>query len=203
MLGTATRIVKPEEALEERVRREKARRHLVEFSEYVSPWYRAARHHRLVAEYLELVETYVRTGGHTGISRLLIFQPPRHGKTEQVSKQFPAWVLGRNPDIRIIMASYGADLAVDNSRAVREIVKGERFTALFGNLSTVDAPVELSSDSRSVEAWDLAAPHRGGMRASGVGGGITGKGAHILIVDDPFKNRQEAESEAKREEVWN
>lgn len=62
--------------------------------------------------------------------------------------------------------------------------------------------MELSTDSRSVEAWDLAAPHRGGVTATGVGGGITGKGAHLLIVDDPFKNRKEAESEAYRRDVW-
>lgn len=191
-----------QEAKQELARRELARRHLIPFSSYVSPWYKPARHHRLVAEYLEQVETYIRTGGQTGIGRLLIFEPPRHGKTEQVSRKFPAWVLGRNPDKRVILASYGADLAVANSRAVREIVMGELFAPLFGGLGTVDSPVELSSDSRSVEAWDLAAPHRGGLVAAGVGGGITGKGAHLFVVDDPFKNRDEAESETTRQRVW-
>jgi predicted phage terminase large subunit-like protein len=198
VVGQVTRDV----AKRELARRELARRHLVDFSCYVAPWYRPARHHRLVAEYLEQVETFVRTGGKTGIGRLLIFEPPRHGKTEQASRHFPAWVLGRNPDKRVILASYGADLAVANSRSVRGLLTDEKFAPVFGGLATVDQPVELSQDSRSAEAWDLAAPHRGGLVAAGVGGGITGKGAHLFVVDDPFKNRDEAESETTRERVW-
>jgi predicted phage terminase large subunit-like protein len=210
----APAVVKPEEAQRERALREKARRHLVDFVQYQSPWYRAARHHRLVAEYLELVETYIRTGGQTGIGRLMILMPPRHGKTELVSKHFPAWVMGKNPDKRVIMCSYGADLAVDNSRAVRNMVDGGKYRAVFGELAggveiggvgtggVGTTPVQLSSDSRSVEAWGLAAPNRGGMTAAGVGGAITGKGAHLLIVDDPVKNRDEAESETARQRVW-
>ena len=166
-----------------------------------------------MAEYLELVETYIRTGGKTGIGRLMILMPPRHGKTELVSKHFPAWVMGRNPDKRVIMCSYGADLAVDNSRAVRNMVDGVRYKAVFGELAggrnlgsrelgEERTPVELSTDSRSVEAWGLAAPNRGGLTAAGVGGAITGKGAHLLIVDDPVKNRDEAESETSRMRVW-
>jgi len=202
MTLTPTSLIKPEEALQERIRRERARRHLVDFSEYVAPWYRAAAHHRLVGEYLELVETFIRTRGTTGISRLLILQPPRHGKSEQVSRMFPPWIFGRNPDARIILASYGGDLASKHSRAAREILMSDRYRAVFGNLATTDAPVELSGDSRSVVAWDLAAPHRGGLLAAGVGGGITGSGANIFILDDPVKNREEAESESNRERVW-
>ena len=201
-MTVAAMQISQQEALAERVRREKARRHLIDFSEYISPWYQAARHHRLAAEYLEQVETYIRTKGRTGIGRLLIFMPPRHGKTELVSKHFPAWVLGKQPNSRVILASYGADLAEGNSRAVRANVQASQFGAVFGDKSTVDAAVELSSDSRSVKAWDLASPHRGGVAAAGVGGGITGKGAHLLVVDDPFKNREEAESESNRERVW-
>src|SRR3972149_6711257 len=91
-------LISPGDAQKELARRELARRHLVAFSEYVAPWYRAAAHHRLLGEFLEQVEIYIRTGGRTGIGRLLIFEPPRHGKTEQASKHFPAWVIGRNPD---------------------------------------------------------------------------------------------------------
>lgn len=195
--------VKPEEARRELARRELARRHLVEFSEYIgAPWYHAARHQKLVATYLEQVLLFIQTKGKEGINRLLIFEPPRYGKTEQISKHFPAWALGKCPDIRIILASYGADLAIDNSRAARDIVDGDRYRALFGDRATIDKEVEVSTDSRSVQAWDLAAPNRGGVRAAGVGGGITGKGADILIIDDPFKNREEAESETFRNKVW-
>lgn len=195
-------LIKPKAAKAELARRELARRHLVDFMEYASPWYHAARHHRAIADYLELVETFIRTKGATGIGRLLISVPPRHGKTEMVSRHFPAWVLGKLSDTRVILSSYGANLATDNSRAARSLVMSERYANIFGNRATVDAPVELSSDSRSVEAWDLAAPHRGGVVATGVGGGITGKGAHLMVIDDPFKNRKEAESEAYRRDVW-
>ena len=194
--------VRPDAARRELARRELARRRLMPFMQYVSPWYRPARVHDLIASKLEQVELFIRTRGEQGIGRLLIETHPRVGKSELVSKHFPAWVLGKNPDKRVILTSYGADLAVANSRAAREILLRDAFRAVFGGLATVDAPVELSSDSRSVQAWDLASPHRGGLVAAGVGGGITGKGAHLMVVDDPFKNREEAESEDRRRMVW-
>lgn len=202
MLASSPVMVPEKLAKSELARREMARRHLVDFSEYIAPYYRAARHHRLVGDYLEQVETYVRTKGQTGIGRLLILEPPRHGKSEQMSRHFPAWVLGRLPDTQIILTSYNLDLASKFSRAARDIVLSGEYQAVYGQRASVDSPVELSEDSRSVKAWDLARPHRGGMIAAGVGGGITGSGAHLFLVDDPFKNREEAESEAHREAVW-
>jgi len=193
--------ITPDAALAERARRELARRGLIAFSEYVAPWYRTGRHHRLVAEKLELVLRYIETKGKEGIGRLIISEPPRHGKTEQVSRLFPAYLLGRLPDSRVIVTSYGADLAQDDSRAVRQYVTSDRYSALFGQQSAVDDAVELAYDARARANWNLAEPHRGGVVAAGVGGGITGKGAHLLIVDDPFKNRDEAESEAYRKRV--
>jgi predicted phage terminase large subunit-like protein len=199
--------IQPDEARRELAMRELARRHVIDFQEYVSPWYKAAAHHRLAAEYLEQTLTYLVTKGESGVGRLLILEPPRHGKSEQVSRHFPAWMLGqlsrgKLQELRVILTSYGADLAQGNSRSVRELVKSDRYRAIFGDLGTVEQAVELSSDSRSVQSWELAAPLRGGVTAAGVGGGITGKGAHLLIVDDPFKNREEAESEARRAMVW-
>jgi predicted phage terminase large subunit-like protein len=193
--------ITPEEALAERARREQARRSLIPFAEYIAPWYQTGAHHRLVAEKLEQVELYIETKGKEGIGRLIISEPPRHGKTEEVSRIFPAWLLGKLPDSRVIVTSYGADLAQDDSRAIREYVTGDRYQALFGQQSAVDDAVDLAADARARANWNLAAPHRGGVVAAGVGGGITGKGAHLLIVDDPFKNRDEAESEAYRKRV--
>jgi predicted phage terminase large subunit-like protein len=203
-------MVREEEARAELARRELARRHLVDFECYVAPYYRPARHHKLVGEYLEQVELFIKTKGREGIGRLLILEPPRHGKSEQMSRHFPAWVLGKQPDTRVILTSYGADLATKFSRTARDIVLSTAYRAVFGELaigrSTIDdgqsAPVELAEDSRSVKAWDLAAPHRGGMMAAGVGGAIAGMGANLFLVDDPFKNREEAESELRREAVW-
>jgi predicted phage terminase large subunit-like protein len=195
-------VITSEMAKAERARRELARRGLVAFSEYVgAPFYKAAAHHRIVASKLEQVYRYIETKGQEGIGRLMIFEPPRHGKSEQVSRLFPAWLLGKLPDARVILTAYGADLASADSRAVRNYVMGERYRAIFGDLGTAEAPVELSSDSTAANAWDLAAPHRGGVVAAGIGGGITGKGAHLLVIDDPFKNRDDAESEPYRKKA--
>jgi predicted phage terminase large subunit-like protein len=189
-------------AAEERTRREAANRHLIDFSIYMSPWYRPGRHHMLVAEKLEQVARYIMTKGAQGIGRLMIFEPPRHGKSLQVSRLFPAWLLGKMPDARIILASYGLELAEDDSRAVRNYVQEPRYANVFGrNRSVVDIPVELSKDSTSKADWDLAAPHRGGVIAAGVEGRIVGFGAHLLNINDPIKGRKEAESETHRRNV--
>lgn len=203
MTATSSRtVIGAPDARRELARRELARRHVIDFAEYINPQYRAAAVHRLIGEYLEQVETYIRTEGRTGVGRLLVLAPPRHGKSELVSRQFPAWMLGRLPDKSVILTSYGADLATKHSRAARDIVLSARYRAVFGTLASVDQPVTISEDSRSVVSWNLATPHRGGMTAAGVGGAITGLGAHLFVVDDPLKNREEAESEARRENVW-
>lgn len=193
--------VSPDTAQGERVRREQARRNFLRFCTYVDPRYETPAHVQLVAEKLQQVALFIESGGTKGLPRLMIELPPRHGKSEMASRKFPAWLLGRRPDTRVILTSYGADLASKHSRAVRDLIMSQRYQALFGGLSSKNEPVELSSDSRSVAAWDVAAPHRGGMVAAGVGGGITGLGADLLIMDDLFKNREEAESEARREFV--
>lgn len=193
--------IKPSEAKREADRRTLARAKFHYFCRYVDPKFDDVAHMHLIAEKLEAVERYLRTDGKEGIGRLMILMPPRHGKSENASRKFPAWVLGRLPDSRIILTSYGADLASKNSKAVRDLVESKRYQALYGGLSSANEPVELSSDSRSVAAWDLAQPHRGGVVAAGVGGGITGLGADLLICDDLIKNRDEAESESRREMV--
>lgn len=202
MLPTVSKAqVTPVAAEREHNRRKLARQRFLHFCQYVDPKFEDAPHMRLIAEKLERVARYIQTQGADGIGRLMILMPPRHGKSEQASRKFPGFLLGRLPDTRIIMGSYGADLASKNSRAVRDLIMSQRYQALFGGLSSKNEPVELSSDSRSVSAWDLAQPHRGGVVAAGVGGGITGLGADVFIGDDLFKNREEAESESRRELV--
>ena len=202
MVAPMTRAtISPRDAKRESDRRKLARAKFLYFCKYVDPKFEEAADMKLIADKLEDVARDLQTRGKEGIGRLMILMPPRHGKSELASRKFPAWVLGRLPDTRIIMASYGADLASKNSRAVRDLLNGKRYQALFGGLSSTSEPVELSSDSRSVASWDLAQPHRGGVVAAGVGGGITGLGADLLILDDLFKNREEAESESRRELV--
>lgn len=185
----------------ELARRELARRFFGDFCPYVYTGYPQARHLNVLHAHLQQVERFIATKGAEGIGRLMVNMPPRHWKSTTTSVLFPTWVLGRNPDNRVIVASYAGSLAQGFSRRTRNHMMDVPFRNLFGDQRITDDPVMLSEDSRSVEAWDISG-HRGGMIAAGVHGSITGQGANLLIVDDPHKDRQEAESEAKRRQVW-
>jgi predicted phage terminase large subunit-like protein len=186
----------------ELARRKLARQKLLDFIQYTYPEYRASGVHALLATYLEAVESYVASGGQEGIGRLMVFMPPRHGKSEQVSVRFPVWLLGRNPDKRIILTSCTASLSEGFSRQARDIVLDNPYQAVFGVRSASEMQVTISDDSRSVSSWDLAS-QRGGIVAAGVGGSIIGKGSHLLVIDDPFKDRKDAESKTVRDGVDN
>lgn len=122
----------------------------------------------------------------------MIAMPPRHGKSELASRRFPSFAMGLHPDKQIIAASYSSDLASDFGREVRNIVDSPEFGKLF--------PVTLAQDSKAANRWHTS---EGGMYvAAGVGTAITGRGADILLIDDPFKDRQEADSELQRQRVW-
>lgn len=126
-----------------------------------------------------------------GPRRLVITMPPRHGKSELCSRFFPAWFLGTFPDHRIILASYEADFAKSWGRRARDLL--EQYGDWFG----------ISVDKRSSAAnqWNITG-RAGGMTTAGVGGPITGRGANLLIVDDPVKNAQDADSPTIREKTW-
>ncbi len=163
-----------------------ARKSLLAFTEFTNPQYQRARHHELIAAKLEAVE-------RGEIDRLMLFLPPRHGKSELASKRFPAWCLGRNPKRQIIGASYNSDLANDFGRSVRNIVAEPEFGQVFRGVS-------LAADSQAANRMNTN--HGGAYVAAGVGTAVTGRGAHIAIIDDPFKDRAEADSETRRESVW-
>lgn len=120
--------------------------------------------------------------------RLIVNMPPRHGKSEVISKGFPSWYLGRHPDHEIILSCYGAELAEDFSRINREKFRefGEN---IFG--------VKINRTSSAVGRWGIEG-HKGGLVAAGVNGPLTGRGAHIAIIDDPIKSAMEANSETYR-----
>lgn len=127
--------------------------------------------------------------------RLIVTMPPRHGKSELISKYTPAWFLGNFPDKKVMLASYADTFASQWGRKSRELLD-EWGPKLWG--------VRLSAESKGGQQWEVATK-RGGKRAegvmvtAGVGGGLTGKGAHLLIIDDPVKNAEEAQSERIRE----
>ena len=176
----------PSEAARELLARRRARGDLLDFARYTLPTYHEAPHHRLIADRLEAVE-------RGEIDRLAIFMPPRHGKSELASRRFPAWFLGRNPQAEILGASYNSDLAMDFGRDVREIIRDEEYQRLFPG-------VELRQDSKAADR--LKTNHGGGYRAAGVGTAMTGRGADLLLIDDPVKDREEADSDTRRSRVW-
>lgn len=178
------------EKLEEKNEGENAIHNFKDFMIYDSQgrWH-TAKHLDLITSKLQQVSEDTAKGiPH----RLIITLPPRHGKSEVVSKKFPAWHLGRNPEHEIVLSSYSADLAYDHSRIARNTLLSH--SELFG--------ISIAKDSAAVGRWGLEG-HRGGLFAAGVGGPITGRGMHIGIIDDPFKNAEEANSETIREKVWN
>lgn len=146
--------------------------------------WRPAVHLGLLCSKLEAVE-------RGEIRRLMVFMPPRHGKSEVVSKKFPAWYLGRNPDREIILTSYADALAYDFSRIARDTLR--EHGSLWG--------VRLAQGSSAVGRWGIEG-HRGGLMAAGVGGPITGRGAHVAIIDDPVKNYEDALSKTIRDKVF-
>jgi predicted phage terminase large subunit-like protein len=149
---------------------------LREFAQVVNPKYRWYRHCEVLADALERVVT-------GEITRLMVFMPPRHGKSELASRIFPAYYLLRHPDRWVGLNSYAADLAQTFSRTVRDHYQ--------------QAGGVIRDDSGAVKHWET--PQGGGMWAAGVGGPITGKGFHLGIIDDPIKNAEEANSEVIRE----
>jgi len=184
----------PQQAASELLRRRKARRSLVDYSMYQWPGYRPAEHHRLIAEHLEMVE-------RGEITRLMITMPPRHGKSMLASEYFPSWYLGRNPDHYVVAATYAQELADDFGRKVRNLIADESYANIFPG-------VVLKSDSTSSKRFHVSEPddafstrQDGAYFAVGVGGPLTGRGAHLLLIDDPVKNREEAESEIIRKKT--
>lgn len=176
---------KPSEIATELLRRKAATERLLPFVEYTYPQYVRAAHHELIAEKLEAVE-------RGEIDRLMINMPPRHGKSELASRRFPAWFLGRHPTKSVIAASYNSDLAGDFGRQVRNIVASEEYGRLY--------QAKLAEDSRAANRWNT--DQGGSYVAAGVGTAITGRGADVLLIDDPLKDREEADSEIHRNKVW-
>jgi predicted phage terminase large subunit-like protein len=167
-----------------------AKRNLLPFIQRMNPKYTAGWVHEDICRRLEQFSKDVEAGLSP---RLMLLMPPRHGKSEIASKTFPAWHLGNFPDHEIIACSYNISLAMGFSKKIKAFFDDPAYQSVF------DA--RLHPDNRSTEEWSIHG-HAGGYVAAGVGGGITGKGAHILIIDDPIKNAEEADSATTRESLW-
>ena len=163
------------------------RNSLIEFTKQTHPKYIVGDVHRLIAGKLEEVARGVERGEP---KKLMIFVRPRVGKTELASIRFPAWFIGRNPNTQIIQSSYGQDLSNKFSRHTRALIASREYGLIFPG-------VNLNPEAKSVKEWEVIDDQygMGSYRAAGAGAGITGMGAHVLIVDDPVKDAEEAESE--------
>lgn len=143
--------------------------------------------------HLELLTSKLEAVMDGRIKRLMVFMPPRHGKSNLASEIFPAWYLGHRPHHQVMFTTYGQDLADGFGRKVRNAVGDARHVRAFPESV-------LADDSKSAQRFNTTA---GGVYyAVGAGGAVTGRGADLLLIDDPMKNREEADSRLMRDKLW-
>ena len=149
------------------------------------PEFIAGRHHYLIAEKMEQIAS-------GKLKRLIINMPPRHTKSEFASYLFPAWMIGRNPSMKIIQATHTTELAVNFGRKVKNLLETEEYKEIFDD-------TKLSADSKASGRWDTKS---GGMYyAVGVGSNLAGRGGDLIIIDDPH-SEQTAMSASGFENAW-
>jgi len=167
------------EKLAELKKRKVAQERFLAFVKEVWPTFIAGRHHAKMADAFERV-------ARGECKRLIINMPPRHTKSEFASYLLPAWFLGKYPHKKIIQCSHTAELAVGFGRKVRNLVDTDAFKAIFPDLA-------LASDSKAAGRWNTN--KQGDYFAIGIGGAVTGKGADVLIIDDPHSEQEAALAE--------
>ena len=171
--------------LENAKEKEASRTDFLTFVRKMWPAFIAGKHHEIMADAFERV-------ANGELKRLIVNMPPRHTKSEFASFLFPAWFLGRYPEKKIIQTAHTAELAVGFGRKVRNLIGQDDVQDVFPG-------IELSSDSKAAGRWNTN--KRGDYFAIGVGGAVTGKGADVLIIDDPH-SEQEAALGAYNPEVY-
>ena len=161
-------------ALDEAKRVEASREHYLPFVKEMWPGFIDGRHHKIMGDAFERV-------ANGTLKRLIINMPPRHTKSEFASYLLPAWFLGRNPGKKVIQTAHTAELAVGFGRKVRNLVGSPDYQKVFPGIG-------LQSDSKAAGRWST---NKGGEYfAIGVGGAVTGKGADLLIIDDPHSEQE-------------
>jgi predicted phage terminase large subunit-like protein len=146
---------------------------LIEFCKKMQPDYKVGKHHRILANELMAISEGTK-------DRVCVNIPPRHGKSQLVSIYFPAWFLGRHPDKKVLMVSHTTDLAVDFGRKVRNLIDTPAYKQIFPTVS-------LASDNKSAGRWNTNVG--GEYFACGVGSALAGRGADLLLVDDPHNEQ--------------
>lgn len=172
-----------------------SRQDLLGFTRFTMPNYQANWHHKLISK-------YIMQWAFGDIDRLMIFTPPRHGKSELVSRRTPPFILGHIPDAQVVIASYADSLASKMNVAAQRIMSTQSYQALFpetkipfkGGIN----PLSKKRTNNHVELLN----GEGSIRSTGTRGSLTGEGANYLIIDDPFKNGEECQSQKIRDSVY-
>jgi predicted phage terminase large subunit-like protein len=168
-----------------------AKNHFRRFLDYMDSQYKRQWFHTTIAEYCQRL--------YEGkIKRLMIFIPSQHGKSLCVSQRFPSWVLGKDPDCRIVGTSYSSLLAEQFSRAIQRNIDDARYKAIFPDTILANGK---SGYVHNVDTFEVYG-HKGFYKAVGVTGSLTGTPVDIAIIDDPIKDAREAFSPTYRERVW-
>jgi len=162
-----------EEQLKRLETRELARDKFMAYAKHVYDGFIEGRHHSIIAEKLELI-------AQGKLKRLIVNMPPRHSKSEFASYLMPSWFLGRNPKLKIIQATMNTELAVRFGRKVRDLIADPIYAEIFPN-------TDLKQDSQAAGRWETSAG--GEYFAAGVGAAMTGRGADLLIIDDPHSEQ--------------
>lgn len=173
-----------------------ARDKLAEFIKYTYAGYQMVWFHEVVCYYLDEL-----LAGR--IKKLMIFIPPQHGKSEISSRRFPAYAQGKNPDLKIGVFSYSQTMASTFNRNIQNIIDTPQYNRLFPETTLAGSQFAKikSAAIRNSEVFEIVG-HTGFIKTVGVGGGITGTPLDLAIIDDPFKDRKEANSEVTRKNVW-
>lgn len=182
--------------LEQALLRLQAPKKLVRFLDYHDKKYLRQWFHTIIADRCQqLLDGRVK--------KLMVFLPPQHGKSEIVSRCFPAWALGRNPDLKIVGCSYSAVLAQQFSRSIQRIIDSKQYKEIFPDtrLNSANVRNETRGYLRNVDLFEIVG-HQGFYKCVGVCGSLTGTPVDIAIIDDPVKDALEAYSPIYRERVW-
>ncbi|HDR2785676.1 TPA: phage terminase large subunit [Enterobacter sichuanensis] len=179
-----------------------ARESLMGFTLYTNPLYETGWFNELLSAELDHFLEEVEAGN---MPRLMIFAPPRSGKSEKASRRFPAYVLGKHPGWNVISCSYSSDLANRMSRDTQRIVGSKKYADVFPDTALPSGRTGVGGAIRTAELWEVVNAngelHGGSYRAAGVNGGITGQGMNIGIIDDPAKDYKTASSPTYQEAV--
>ena len=175
--------------LHSEIEKKKIKDNYVNYLKYVYPDYVITKFHALLANIAQNVVERVEKNQKV---KVCISVPPQHGKSLTITETLPSWFIGRNPDLRCIVTAYNADIAEKFGNKNRQLIK-QFGKDIFG--------VEISESQDNKTLWDID-KHQGGMLATGILGSLTSNGGALIIVDDPFKNGEDADNQDLRDKIY-